>query len=102
MTKHNDDCPYCGRDTGGSGVTAGNNRIACEVCYKQNHPPVQISTIQQALRGQDPSLGYQLVTAYLTEENMKRVVHDYNYRTMERYCITLAKLVEERLVEKGE
>jgi len=51
--------------------------------------------------GRDPHLGYQLVTAYLTEENMKRVVHDYNYRTMERYCITLAKLVEERLVEEG-
>ena len=94
-------CPYCGRDTHGSGVTAGQGQIACDLCWEQNHPFVLATRIDDLERSSgDPQLGRQLLLNRLTRQQKNEAIEEYNAVMSQRYCENLNRLIDYRQEEE--
>jgi hypothetical protein len=93
----NNDCVFCGIDTHGSGVTAGNSRLSCTLCWEQRHPFRPRETFREVLlNGEDHTLVWELLDCHVSKLEQAKIVMEFNATMAERYCKRLDALLAER------
>jgi len=103
MTKKKQPCPYCGRDTKGSGVTAREGLIACQLCWLQHHPPTPTKSFDaMMMRPEGRNFMMQWVKDLWRESELLSVIEAFDTDEALRYTKRLNQLLEERSEEEKE
>lgn len=93
----NNDCVFCGIDTKGSGVTAGNDRLSCKLCWEQRHPFRPRETFQEMLiNTENQTLVRELLESHISPKEQAQILMEFNAEMAERYCLRLSSLIQER------